>query len=102
MSPTPEHHYFDDPQMDRMLGIVMTLAGELYVTRQRLSRLTALLEEGGNVAAGALDVPLSDELEAAVRSDGEPYLERLFRALAEQGSQEAPLRSEWLDAIRQS
>lgn len=98
---TPEQHYFDDPQLDRMYGIVLTLAGELYVTRQRLARLVAQLEEGGTVDVAALNALLPSEQEAALKADGDAFMDRFFRALSEHGSHQAPLRSEWAGATGQ-
>lgn len=35
----PEQRFFDDPITDRLLAFSMTLASEVYVLRERLSRL---------------------------------------------------------------
>ncbi len=39
--------YFDDPAIDRLLSIVMAIAGELSVTRERLDSIERLLDANG-------------------------------------------------------
>lgn len=50
-----EQTFFDDASTDRLLAMVMTLAAELYVTRDRLATLEMLLERGQPVTRDALD-----------------------------------------------
>lgn len=50
-----EQTFFDDPAIDRLLAMVMTLAAELHVTRDRLACLEMLLESGQHVTRAALD-----------------------------------------------
>lgn len=51
----PEQTFFADPATDRLLAMVMTLAAELHVTRDRLATLEMVLEASGTLAPGALD-----------------------------------------------
>lgn len=51
----PEQTFFADPAIDRLLAMVMTLAAELHVTRDRLSTLEMIMERAGHLAPGALD-----------------------------------------------
>ena len=55
MKERAEQTFFEDPALDRALGMVMTLAAELYVTRDRLRVMETVLVERG--------VLESDELE---------------------------------------
>ncbi len=55
--------FFPDPNVDRLLGVVMELAGELYVLRDRMRTLEQLLEQKGTLTA--------DDLRAFVPSAGE-------------------------------
>ena len=50
-----EQTFFGDASTDRLLAMVMTLAAELHVTRDRLATLEMLLERGQPVTRGALD-----------------------------------------------
>ncbi len=47
--------FFPDPNVDRVLAVVMELAGEVYVLRDRLRRVETLLEEGGSLTRADLD-----------------------------------------------
>jgi hypothetical protein len=47
--------YFDDPALDRMLSIVMAMAGEISVLRERLDTLERLLEAKGALDRAAID-----------------------------------------------
>lgn len=51
----PEQTFFADSAIDRVLAMVMTLAAELHVTRDRLATLEAMLEDRGLLEPGALD-----------------------------------------------
>jgi len=55
MKERAEQTFFEDPALDRALAMVMTLAAELYVTRDRLRVMETVLVERG--------VLESDELE---------------------------------------
>ena len=63
----PEQVFFADPAIDRMMGVVMALAGEVYVLRDRVRCMEALLVRQGALAEGALDVfsPTAEQAEAA-------------------------------------
>ncbi|WP_158971338.1 hypothetical protein [Chachezhania sediminis] len=50
-----EQTFFKDPAIDRLLAMIMTMAAELNVTRDRLATLEMLLEADEPVTAKALD-----------------------------------------------
>ena len=47
MSMRPEQTFFDDPALDRALGLIMTLAAELHVARDHTRVLESILVEKG-------------------------------------------------------
>ena len=59
----PDLTFFPDPNVDRVLGVVMELAAEVYVLRERLETLEAMLERGGTIARAELEEyqPSDDE-----------------------------------------
>jgi hypothetical protein len=74
--------YFDDPAMERMLSILMAVAGELSVLRERLDTVERLLEEKGairraDIEAFAPDREASFERGAATRE----YVARILRGV---------------------
>lgn len=50
-----EQTFFEDPATDRLLAMVMTLAAELAVTKDRLATLEAVLDTSGALDRDALD-----------------------------------------------
>ena len=38
--PRPEQRFFEDPALDRIMGMTMALAAEVFVLRSQLRRLT--------------------------------------------------------------
>jgi hypothetical protein len=75
----PELQFFADPAIDRLLGVVFNLAGEVQVLRDRLQVLEAVLEQQKGIAPGALDtfVP-SPELQGRLDADRGAYVKHLF------------------------
>jgi len=74
-----EQTFFDDPALDRVLAMVMTLAAELHVTRDRLGTLERMIERGEAVSPAALDahVPGPDE-KAALDAARQRFAEALM------------------------
>jgi hypothetical protein len=50
-----------DPEAARLMGMVMALAGEVFVLKAQVERLTRALEKGGAVDAAALAAAARDE-----------------------------------------
>ena len=66
MKQRAEQTFFPDPALDRAMGMVMTLAAELYVARDRLRVLESVLVERGVLEPGELErfeVPPSQQAE---------------------------------------
>jgi hypothetical protein len=88
----PEQTFFADPAIDRAVAMIMTLAAELYVVKDRLRSLEVILERSNIIPEGALDhyVPESDEVKRGA-SERAAYVGELMRcALGEQRSKGAP------------
>ncbi len=61
----PEQVFFEDPAIDRAFGVVMALATEVYVLRDRLAAMERLLDGKGVLARAELDrEPAPDEVQA--------------------------------------
>ncbi len=74
--------FFDDPQIDKLLAIIMALAGEVSVLRERLDTVERLLEAEGLVSRRNIETYRADAAAAVERERwrGE-YLERILRVL---------------------
>jgi len=75
----PELQFFADPAIDRLLGVVFNLAGEVQVLRDRLQILEAVLEQQQSIAPGALNAfKPSGELQRSLDADRSTYVKHLF------------------------
>ncbi|MCC5795451.1 MAG: hypothetical protein JJT85_12080 [Chromatiales bacterium] len=78
-----------DPLTERLFGMVLGLATELSVTRQRLDSLERLLAREGTLAAGAVDGYTPDEQVAAERAaELQRALAVIFRPLLQDQASE--------------
>ena len=74
--------FFDDPQIDKLLAIVMALTGEVSVLRERLDTLERLLESKGVLARHEIEAYRPDDAAAADRERWRAaYLERILRVI---------------------
>lgn len=90
-TPRPEQTFFDDPALDRAAGMIMTLAAEVWVLRDRLAAMQRLLEDRGALQPGALDAYAPDEATAAaLDADRRDFVRHLMdNVLAQQKSRGA-------------
>ena len=63
----PEQTFFPDPALDRAFGVVMALAQEVWVLRDRVAGLEAQLAERGLVDVAKLDEEPRTDPRAAER-----------------------------------
>lgn len=79
MTARPEQVFFADPALDRAMGVIMALAAELYVTRDRLRCLERVLEAQGLLEPGQLDAWQPSEAErAAILADRDAFVAHLM------------------------
>ena len=72
--------YFHDPATDKLMAIVLSLVGELAVTRDRLDALERLLEADGKLSRNKLDRVEFDDSVTAERDRGRhDYIRRVMR-----------------------
>ena len=83
----PEQTFFDDPALDRAFGVVMALATEVYVQRDRLRALERQLQEANVIKIADLDQEPSNAERQADALDREQFVEGLLINLL--GSQQA-------------
>jgi hypothetical protein len=86
-----EQQFFADAALDRAFGVVMALAAEVYVLRDRLAALERQLAARGTIDAAALDAE-PDAQEAAARArDRDAFVAHLLgNLLGQQVSRGAP------------
>jgi hypothetical protein len=85
--------YFQDPAIDRTLSIVMAIAGELSVLRERIDTIERLLDAKGSISRVEIESYTPDRIAGAERALlTKEYIARILRgvqqdmeALAESG-----------------
>ena len=76
-----EQVFFADPALDRAFGVVMALATEVQVLRDRVAALERVLERGGMLDRAALDAePAAGEV-AAAKDEREAFVRHLLTPL---------------------
>jgi hypothetical protein len=77
----PEQVFFDDPALDRLMGVVMTLASEQYVLRDRVQALEEQLVNAGHLSAASLAEAPSPEKEARYQADADDFARTILEPL---------------------
>ncbi len=78
-------YFFDNPDLDRLIAIVLAMAGELAVARERLDTVERLLARKGTLSLVDIEQFRPDTAEAAERGRWHlEYLARIFRALQQE------------------
>jgi hypothetical protein len=87
----PDLAFFPDPHVDRVLGVVMELAGEVYALRERLDTVERLLTERGVLVDEELEhYQLSPEDRAARLAEREAFVSRLLAPMTYEADSPAP------------
>ncbi|MBN9112045.1 MAG: hypothetical protein J0I34_25080 [Pseudonocardia sp.] len=95
-----EFDYLGDRRISKLLDLVLQLATEVHVGRQRTRALEQLLVRSGTLTAGDLDTfRATAEEGAALDLERDAYTRRLVRIITESGPAEHPLREQWEDAL---
>jgi hypothetical protein len=87
--------FFDNPESERLMGILMAVVEELAVTRERLDTVERLLESTGSLDRSAIDSFHPDKDAAMERGlMNQEYIARVLRILQqEREALEESLRS---------
>jgi hypothetical protein len=77
---TKKAHQFEDPGMDTLLGIVLSLGNEVYTLRDRMRIIETMLESKGTISRADIEAykPTPEE-EEEIRKDNDAFMARLFR-----------------------
>ncbi len=80
-TPRPEQTFFADPALDRVLGVVMALAAEVYVLRDRQGALERQLVERGALDLARLDAEPTAAETAAMKADRDAFVAHLMSSV---------------------
>ena len=77
--------FFDDPQIDKVVGIVMALTGEVSVLRERIDTIERIAAAKGLFTRDDIEAYRPDEAVAAARDAWRAeYIERVLRVVHEE------------------
>lgn len=92
--------YFEDGQIDRVMGLLWQVAQETYVTQQRVLALEEILVEKGTLLDGELDrFNFSETAQERLTNAGLGTMERLLRTISEMDDRRTPLREQFADEL---
>lgn len=75
-------YYFDDPAQDRMLSILLAVAGEVAVLRERLDTVERLLDDKGTISRADIEAYEPDRDAAYQRGLAtKEYIARIMRGV---------------------
>jgi len=82
MTVTKKGRQFENPAMDTLLGVMLSLGAEVYVMRDRMRVIEKMLEAKGTISRADIEAykPTPEE-EAEIRKDNDEFMARLFRVL---------------------
>jgi hypothetical protein len=87
----PDLTFFPDPNVDRVLGVVMELAAEVYVLRDRLHTVETLLARSGALSAAEVDAYQPSEDERAQRlAERDALIARILAPMTAEADSPAP------------
>lgn len=93
--PRPEQTFFRDDALDRALGMVFTLAQEVWVLRDRLAAVERALEARGTLDRAALDREPTEAERRSMDAERRDYVRGLMESLlGHQASKGVPDRAE--------
>lgn len=79
----PEQVYFADPALDRLMGVVFALAGEVHVLKDRLRAVESILAQKGVLRREELDRWAPSQAEAAeLARERDAFVAHLWSNLA--------------------
>jgi hypothetical protein len=77
---TKRPRQFDDPAIDTLLGIALSMGAEVYALRDRMRIIEMMLETKGTISRAEIEAykPAPEE-EEEIRKDNDAFMARLFR-----------------------
>jgi hypothetical protein len=87
----PDLTFFPDDDVDRVLGVVMELAGEVYVLRDRMRTIEQLLDEKGQLSRADLDAysPTAEESKERLAAR-DAFIERILAPMTDVADSPSP------------
>ncbi len=90
-APAPEPAFFDNPAIDNLIAVVLELGAELWVQRERMRVVEALLAQKGMVTPELIEqyVPSAEEV-ARSKAERDAFVNRVYGAFARETVKATP------------
>lgn len=93
--------FFNDPQIDKLLAIIMALTGEVSVLRERLDTIERLVEAKGLLSRQEIETYQADDTAVAERDQWRTeFIERVLRVIHQE--REAVAAGETMESYDQA
>jgi hypothetical protein len=81
-----EQQFFEDPVVDRLMGVVMALAAEVYIIKDRERALEQVLADKGIIGSDAVESfkPASPDQESSGK-ERDAFVSRIFESIVAGG-----------------
>jgi hypothetical protein len=84
-------YFFADPAVDKVLNMVVTLAGEVWALRERVVAMETIGTARGAFKAGEIDAfEFPPDIEQRLAGERKGFIEALFRVIGDAAPQSAP------------
>ena len=80
-APRPEQRFFEDEALDRAVGMIFSLATELWVVKDRMAALERALADRGVLDIAALDAEPGDAERQAMAAERQAFVRGLMENL---------------------
>ncbi len=98
-----EQLFFNDPTIDRLMGMVMALAAEVYILRDRTQALEELLEQSGTLAPNAVEnLQPSPERRAELAKERDAFIARIMEPVISGGRASSNVNEELVSSLTKS
>lgn len=98
-----EQLFFNDPAIDRLMGMVMALAAEIYILRDRNQALEELLEQSGVLRPGAIEnLQPSPERRAELAAQRDAFIARIIEPIISAGRASSNIDEELVSSLIKS
>lgn len=89
--PSPEPAFFDNPAIDNLIAVTLELGAELWVQRERMRVIEALLAEKGVVTAELIEQYMpSAAMQASAKAERDAFVQRIYGPFARETVKATP------------
>jgi hypothetical protein len=98
-----EQIFFNDPAIDRLMGMVMALAAEVYILRDRTQALEEILTQNGLLRPNAIEeLEPTPERRAEMSAERDAFIARIMEPIIAAGRASSNVNEELVASLIKS